>query len=357
MQWTEEALGQKNGGFACSLSAEINGVEGAHYLWSMEELTEVLGKKRGGIYAQKLSPIGSTQEDAYLPRSIPLDQDWDAETDQQTLRLLAEKRGQRTAPPADRKCLLTDHALLARALIDAGVSFASDEWIGRAHTLLLWMESTYAQPGQAVSSVRFPDGSLSQHGFLEDYAFWAEALLAFAAVSEPFGYEPAEEWIERAEKLANFIGLKFKDERVAGYFATSTEQSSPAPVRKKFWYDNALPSGNSSLLRIFYTLSLIGKNRDHWTQEYAEALGGYVKLAQNTPDGIGHALTAISEAQIGVVTIQGEMPFLQLCTEELAKYPHRPIYFFTADQKKLSVNGQNTETPNNPADWIKYLFG
>ena len=357
LEWIEKALGKKDGGYACSLSAETNGVEGAHYLWSMEELKEVLGNKWGGIYAEKLSPIGASKEDAYLPRSIPFDDHWDEKTDQQTLQLLANRRRQRAAPIADHKCLLTDHALLARALIDAGISFASREWIERAHALLLWMESTYTQEGKSVSSVRFPDGSLGQHGFLEDYAFWAEAQLAFAAISEPFGYEPAEEWIERAEKLANFIGLKFKDERVAGYFATSTEQSSPAPVRKKFWYDNALPSGNSSLLRIFYTLSLIGKNRDHWTQEYAEALGGYVKLAQNTPDGIGHALTAISEAQIGVVTIQGEMPFLQLCTEELAKYPHRPIYFFTADQKKLSVNGQNTETPNNPADWIKYLFG
>jgi len=357
LQWTEDALCEEDVGFACSLSAEINGVEGAHYLWNMDELTEVLGTERGKTYAKKLSPIGSSKEDAYLPRSIPLDQDWDAETDQQTLRMLAEKRSQRTAPSADRKCLLTDHALLARALIDAGVSFSSRDWIGRAHTLLLWMEGTYARQGQTVSSVRFPDGSLSQHGFLEDYAFWTEAQLAFAAIAEPFGYEPAEEWIARAEGMANFIRSKFKDERVAGYFATSADQSSPPPVRKKFWFDNALPSGNSSLLRIFHTLRLIGKKRDTWAQEYTEALGGYVKIAQNTPEGIGHALAAISEGQVGVVTITGEVPFLQLCTQKLAKYPHRPVYFFAADQKKMTVNGQDAEPPTDPADWIHYLYG
>jgi uncharacterized protein YyaL (SSP411 family) len=323
----------------------------------MEELKEVLGPERGGMYAEKLSPIGSSKEDAYLPRAIPLDKDWDEETDQQTLLLLAEKRSQRTAPTCDHKCLLTDHALLARALIDAGVSFACGEWIGRAHALLLWMESTYAREGQTVSSVRFPDGSLSQHGFLEDYAFWAEAQLAFAAISEPYGYEPAVEWIGRAEGLANFIRSKFKDEQVAGYFATSVDQSSPPPVRKKFWFDNALPSGNSSLMRIFHTLSLIGKNRDAWAQEYAEGLGGYVKIAQNTPDGIGHALAALSEAQIGIVTIRGEMLFLQLCTQKLAKYPHRPVYFFAADQKKMTVNGQDVEPPDDSEDWISYLYG
>ena len=43
------------------------------------------------------------------------------------------------------------------------------------------MDTTFVLPDQSIVSLKYPDQSTSQFGFLEDYTFWAEALLHFAA--------------------------------------------------------------------------------------------------------------------------------------------------------------------------------
>ena len=128
------------------------------------------------------------------------------------------------------------------------------------------------------------------------------------------------------------------------------------PVRKKSWFDHALPAGNSSLIRCFHLLSLLSENKDKWRSEYQDTLGAYVKLAQNSPDGIGHALCAITEATVGVIEIGGSEKQLIETAALLIVLPYRPIFFRKAERLVLRINGKEiSEKIDSPVDLVKLI--
>ena len=159
-----------------------------------------------------------------------------------------------------------------------------------------------------------------------------------------------------AEKWSDFIVTEFKDLQIAGYYTSPSDHPHPAPVRKKFWFDNALPVGNSSLMRVFHTLSIIGNKRQKWEKEYQEAIGAYVKASKQSPDAVGHALTAITEAETGIVLIQGDQSFIEASAKSLSAYPHRPVFFHVGEEKSLQINGNPIEVSGSSEDWISFLY-
>ena len=232
LSWIETNLLQKDGGYSCSLSAHSGGIEGAYYLWSLAELCETLGQKLGEKFALKLTPIGSPKSDAYLPRRFSYDSVWTEESQNEIHATLAKARNKRTQPSADTKRLLTDHALLARALIDAGIAFSKTEWIHRAENIVNWIEKKFTRGEQELSGVLFPNGNLSDSAYLEDYSFLAETQLHLATVFEVFDLQNGDKWIVNAEKWADIIVSKFKDIQVAGYYTSPLDHPHPTPVRK-----------------------------------------------------------------------------------------------------------------------------
>ena len=107
---------------------------------------------------------------------------------------------------------------------------------------------------------------------------------------------------------------------------------------------------------VFHTLSIIGKKRQRWEKEYQEAIGAYVKLSQQSPDAVGHALTAITEAETGIVSISGEQSFIETNAKSLSAYPHRPVFFNIGEEKSLKINGNQIEVPGSSQDWIPFLY-
>jgi len=356
LSWKENNLLQEDGGYSCSLSAHADGVEGGYYLWTLEELCESLGQSQGEQFAQRLSPIGASKNEAYLPRRFINDSEWSERHQDEICKILAETRKQRPCPQPDTKRLLTDHALLARALVDAGIAFSEPDWIHRAAGILEWIEKKFTKNEKQLAGILFTDGALSESAYLEDYAFLAEALLSLTTVSEAFGLGNAEKWIKSAEKWTDLIVTKFKDVQIAGYYTSPSDHPHPAPVRKKFWFDNALPAGNSSLMRVFHTLSILGKNRQRWEKEYQEAIGAYVKASKQSPDAVGHALTAITEAETGIVSIRGDQSFIEANASSFSAYPHRPVFLHVDEEKSLQINGNQTEVSGASEDWIPFLY-
>jgi len=356
LDWIEKELKQNSSGYACALSANSAGVEGGYYLWTLEELQKILGDEVADQFLSKIKPIGTIKENSYLPRSIAPNRDLNEDGQQKIFDQLHTERSKRIPPNKDCKCLLRDHALLARALVEAGTSFDCAKWIGMAHDLLTWIEKKWFENRKTTGSVLFPDGRFNEKKFLDDHVFLAEAQITFSSISELYEYEPASKWIARAENLADFVVKHFKDKRLPGYFFTAEDETTPAPVRKKFWYDNALPSGNSSLLRIFHTLSILGQNKKKWSQEYKEALGGYINPCHKTPEAIGHALTAITEAEVGIITLKGKYDYLHDCAKILRDKPYRPTFFIKEKGDTVEINGNLIDLSTASAKRIDHLF-
>jgi uncharacterized protein YyaL (SSP411 family) len=351
LQWIERDMGNPETGYASSLSAETGEMEGAYYLWTEVEIKEALGEEVAGKLIKNWQVFAQSPTKLFLPRQM-MENLMSVNEQKNLFEKLWARRVLKTHPDRDEKRSCFQHALLVRAFIDAAIALEDLELMSKAHHLLQWMHKTFfVLPDQSIASLKYPDHSTSEFGFLEDYTFWAEALLHFATRAELGGYGSMHEWIEQAERLIESAVKHFKDSALSGYFMSKAEMVGAGPVRKKSWFDHAFPAGNSSLIRCFHLLSLLSQNKEKWRTEYQETLGAYVKLAQNSPDGIGHAMAAITEATVGVIEIDGPKKELIETAALMAALPYRPIYYRKAERLVLRINGkevpEKVESPEN----------
>ena len=225
-------------------------------------------------------PFAKNPADLYFPK-FSKESKLAKDKQSEVLHKLLIARIDSDKPERDEKKSCSLHALLVRAFIDAGLALGDISLLSRAEKLLEWMESSFLLPDESITSILYPDQSNSSFGFLEDYTFWTEAILSFSAISEAFNLGKLTDWLEKAETLMHkAVGL-FKDPYLPGYFSSAEEMENAGPIRKKSWYDHAMPSGNSSLLRCLSILGEMGRDSAKWRSEYQEALGVTQNLLNN----------------------------------------------------------------------------
>ena len=351
LNWIEEEMGSPETGYASSLAAETNGMEGAFYLWTHEEVEKVIGKKEADIFVKLWGPFAKVTTDLFLPKLVHSNK-MTLDKQRVILRKMQAAANSKGKPNRDEKRSCAQHALYVRALVDAGTALSDGSLIIRAGEVLNWMESVFRLPDNTVSSILYPDQSKSPYGFLEDYSLWAESILSFGAISEIWDQGSLYSWIEKAEDLINLAVERFKDPALAGYFTTAKNMEEPGPSRKKSWYDHAMPSGNSSLLRVFSILAKLGGNQPTWASEYGEAIGGYPKIIKQSPDGIGHALSAQTEDSVGIIKLACPKPFMMELFNKLNTLSHRPIFMTEKEDICLEVNQKNVELKTNQLDEV-----
>ena len=89
--------------------------------------------------------------------------------------------------------------------------------------------------------------SSSINGFLDDYAFLAEALIGLYEVT----FE--ERWLEASKELTEYALSHFGDPQTRMFFYTSNEDD-PLLTRSRETDDNVIPSSNSTMARVLYVL-------------------------------------------------------------------------------------------------------
>ena len=199
-----------------------------------------------------------------------------------------------------------------------------------AFKLADWMKSHLLDEDGRVLSIRYEETVSKVPGFLDDYAFWAEGLLALSAISDWMEPGSSRKFLQDAEDLARKALEQFQDEQNPGLYFAPVGLECPAPTKKKFWFDNAIPAGNSSMLRVFSALGVI-TGEELWEKEYQMARTAYSTLARKAPDGIAHALAAITEHETGLCLIRGNQVQIDSLMKGLGQKPHRPV-FLTNDE-------------------------
>jgi hypothetical protein len=122
------------GGFASSLDADTNGVEGLTYVWTPEQLVEVLGDEYGVRAAQLFSVTErGTFEHGTSTLQLLTDPDDPAWFDDVRLRL-ARARAGRAQPGRDDKVVSCWNGLAVSALAEAGAILDEPDWISAAAT-------------------------------------------------------------------------------------------------------------------------------------------------------------------------------------------------------------------------------
>jgi uncharacterized protein YyaL (SSP411 family) len=360
IHWLIRTMTDEDGGFFSSINADNEKGEGEYYFWEYEELEKVLEKDdfQKFVDAYWVSESGSLENGKSLP-ILKNDSQNDSVSFEGIKKTLLKNRNERPKPSRDKKKITSWNALLVSGFVDAARAFDRKEWAQLAYELNKWMTKNLISKEGDICSILFENKNLSSHAYLDDYAFWAEAILNLSSISESIISGSSKELISDAEKITLFALEKFNDPKLCGFFFNEDGNNKPAQVRKKFWYDNATPSANSSLLNVFSSLYLLTE-KESWLKEYQVLRAGYPNLTRQAPHGIGHALRAISEYEIGKCKITCSPNQVEEIMSEIAKKPYRMIFISTGKKTEtdltLQVGNDFKEKIKLPKDCVKKIF-
>ncbi|WP_430377130.1 thioredoxin domain-containing protein [Streptomyces sp. B1-3] len=281
------------GGFASALDADSDDgsgkhVEGAYYVWTPEQLREVLGEEDAELAAQY---FGVTEEGTFehgqsvlqLPQQ---DTVFDAERVESIRRRLLDARAQRPAPGRDDKVVAAWNGLAVAALAETGAYFDRpdliDAALGAADLLVRVHLDEHARLSRTSK-----DGQIGANaGVLEDYADVAEGFLALASVTGE------GVWLDFAGFLLDHVLSRFTGEDGALFdTASDAERLIRRPQDPT---DNAVPSGWTAAAGALLSYAAQTGAEPH--RAAAEKALGVVKaLGPRVPRFIGWGL-AVAEA-------------------------------------------------------------
>ncbi|HWE74170.1 MAG TPA: thioredoxin domain-containing protein [Stellaceae bacterium] len=247
--WLVREMRLAEGGFASSLDADSEHVEGKFYVWSEAEIDSVLGPRAARfkeIY--DVSASGNWEEHNILNRL-----DHIARADDATERELAEDRARllaarspRVRPGIDDKVLADWNGLMIAALVEAALVFDRPDWLDLARGAFDFVVTAMSdKDGRLFHSWR---GRAQHRAILDDYANMSRASLAlYEATGEAKYLSQVKNWVALASK-------HYADPR-GGFFFTADDAESLI-ARAKNALDQPNPSGNgtlaAALARLYY---------------------------------------------------------------------------------------------------------
>jgi uncharacterized protein len=282
LDWALHEMRAPEGGFYSALDADSEGVEGRFYVWTLDDLRDVLGDDADAAIAW----FGATEHGNFEGANILESRGPEppAEQRERIRAALLAVREQRVRPGLDDKRLSAWNALMIAALADAGAVLDRDDYLDAAREAAAFV----------LDRMRGPDGRLLRtfnagvarlNAYLEDHAFLLEALLVlYEATFE-------ERWFTAARDLADTIVERFADTERGGFFSTADDHEKLI-ARRKDLEDSPIPAGGSSAaLGLLRLAALTGEQR------YEEAAVGQLALlhevAVRHPTAFGHLLQGI----------------------------------------------------------------
>lgn len=281
------------GGFASALDADSDDgsgrhVEGAYYVWTPEQLREVLGDDAPlaaeyfGVTAE-----GTFEEGASVLQLPQQEGVFDGDKVAAVRRLLLAARAERPAPGRDDKVVAAWNGLAVAALAETGAYFDRpdlvDAAIGAADLLVRLHMDDRARLARTSRDGR----AGANAGVLEDYADVAEGFLALASVTGE------GVWLEFAGFLLDHVLAQFTDPESGALYDTAAD-AEQLIRRPQDPTDNATPSGWSAAAGALLSYAAQTGSAPH--RAAAERALGVVKaLGPRAPRFIGWGL-AVAEA-------------------------------------------------------------
>ncbi len=282
------------GGFYSAQDADSEGEEGKFFVWTPDELTAVLGEGEGKLIGgywgmtdagnfEGKTILNVPQEAASFAQELGLSLEDLENRIERAKTALREVRDRRVHPLLDDKVLASWNGLTLRALAEAGAALGRADYIEAAVNNAEFLLSTLKPEGRLLRTYR--DGQAKLLGYLEDYAFVADGLLAlYEATLWP-------RWLGEATALADSMVELFWDEAQGAFYDTATDHEALL-VRPRDVFDNAQPCGGSVASGLLLRLSVITGNQEY-AAKAAIPLRRLRELMGRAPAGTGQWLAAL----------------------------------------------------------------
>ena len=259
LAFVERELMDKKGGFYSSLDADSDGEEGKFYVWTENEIKNIIGdetqskifedyfniKKAGNWeHGKNILHITKSAEKVAKKYNISIDE-FHKIINTNKAKLFAE-RAKRVRPGLDNKVLTSWNALMLSGYVDAYKALGEEKHLQTALKNANFLVDNMIKKDFRLDR-NYKDGNSKINAFLDDYALLATAFIGLYEVTFD------EKWLKQAEGLTNYLNTHFYDE-ASGMYNYTSDMDPALIAKKKVLTDNVIPGSNSATARLLYKI-------------------------------------------------------------------------------------------------------
>jgi len=237
--WLRREMTTADGAFCASLDADSEGEEGKFYVWSKNEIIELIGPEAAEFFARhyNVTDEGNFEGHTILNRLQSVPRSADDEARLAALRaILLDARSARVRPGLDDKALADWNGLMIAALVNASIIFDEPDWMAIAKRAFDFIARAMTRGDRLGHSYR--DGKLLLPGLASDYGAMIRAALAL--------YEATGEraYLDRALVWQQAFDAHYSDAETGAYYLAA-DDASDLLLRPHATADDAIPNANS----------------------------------------------------------------------------------------------------------------
>ncbi len=298
------------GGFYSTQDADSEGEEGKFFLWTPAQIEAVLPPGDAELFMRYYDVTQRGNFEGKNILHVPRDAQQIADSAHVSLEVLHETlkrdrellfkaREQRVKPGRDEKILTSWNGLMLRSFAEAARHLNRPDYLAVASNNADFLLRELRRDGRLLRT--YKDGRGRLNGYLEDYTFLADGLLALYEASFDL------RWFSEARRLMNEAITLFADEQNGGFFDTGSDHEALIS-RPKDIMDNATPAGNSVAVEVLLRLAAFTGD-ENYRQRADDYLRPLADLMTQHPQAFGHVLGALDFAisPVKEVAIIGEM--------------------------------------------------
>ncbi len=263
LEYIQREMTNAEGAFYSSLDADSKDekgklVEGAYYIYTKEELQQVLkedfelfkgyyninsfGKWEGEHYV-----LIRERKDDEIAKEFSISKENLQQKRTDWKKMLLNYRNKRPKTRLDDKTLTSWNGLMLKGYVDAYKAFGKQEYLNAALKNANFIALKQLQQSGALFH-SYKDGKSTINGYLEDYAAVIDGYIALYEVTLD------EKWLNISKKLTDYAFVNFFDSEKHMFYFTSKEDSKL--VTRNFEYrDNVIPASNSIMANNLFLLS------------------------------------------------------------------------------------------------------
>ncbi len=268
LEFVLKEMRDEEGGFHSALDADSEGKEGIYYLWTANEIREILGEDADlFMHAYSIREKGNfaSPEEYHRGLNIPHRDAMTANPTIQTTEMeeerlaaararLHEVRKKRVAPGIDDKIITSWNGLMISALVRGYRVFRKSTYLESARCAAQFILDDMQKSDTLHRTFR--KGVVGEPAYLDDYASMIQACIDLYEATFDFAM------IETADGLTRMMIELFHDEKKGGFFYTSHRHRFHLAKTKPL-YDAALPSGNALAAQGLLRLAVMLDNDDY----------------------------------------------------------------------------------------------
>jgi uncharacterized protein YyaL (SSP411 family) len=249
LEFVSLELTSPEGAFYSSINADSDDEEGKFYVWSFEELKEILGEDADAFAEYyDVTQEGNWESGQNILSVTPslrsdLARRWMHQGDR---TLLLSKRYERVRPTRDEKILTSWNAIMLNGYIDAYKATGDPSYLTTALKNAAFVQQQLMKGDGRVFHSNVQGGNHIP-GFLEDYAWSAKAFIHLYEVTFDLN------WLVTARKVTDYALKEFDSEQSEMYYFSPGDLPNPV-TRKTEVYDNVIPSSNSVFAEVLFLL-------------------------------------------------------------------------------------------------------